>query len=233
MTGASPAPFSRSMIETSPSPSGDLDGLGVELSDDVVEIDLLLVVLDDRFVDRGFARDRDRDVEAGAELEIVDRVDVRRIGHGHDERRAGAVHRNELMAFRELRGNERDDVGADLPLAQVDRRDGVLLRQEGGELLLLDDAELGEAVTETRARLLLIFLGFLQLLERDQIFANEKLTQSGHARLRVIKERLDESVEMQGQFRVAPSDRNRQSTLARGRGRPYVSGCRNGRRSAC
>ena len=56
------------------------------------------------------------------------------------------------------------------------------LRQEVGELVLLDDAELGERGAEARAGPLLLFLRLAQLLEGDQLLADEQLTEpTGHA----------------------------------------------------
>ena len=43
---------------------------------------------------------------------------------------------------------EREDVGVDLEVGEVDARDAVLLGQEGRELVLVDVAELRELVAE-------------------------------------------------------------------------------------
>ena len=194
MTGASPDAFSRSTTLTSSSSPPSSTGVGVDVAEHVVVADLLLVVARDRFVDRDLGGDHDLDVEAGAELQIVDRVDVRRIGHRHDQRRAGAIDRQELMALGELRRNELEDVGRDLEVGEVDRRDAILLRKEVGQLLLIEDAELGQAVAQPCTGFTLLFLRFLQLRERDQILADQQLTQSTHSHSRDADRHTDQSV---------------------------------------
>ena len=83
---------------------------------------------------------------------------------------------------RDLLGDQLDDLGVDLEVLQVDRRDAVLLGEEVGELGLLDEAELGQVVPEAAARLLLLVLRLLQLLQRDQVLADQQLTEtSSHA----------------------------------------------------
>src|SRR2546428_378562 len=59
------------------------------------------------------------------------------------------------------------------PFLQVDGVDAVLFRQEVGELRLLDEAELREVVTDPAAGLLLLVLRLLQLLQRDEVFADQ------------------------------------------------------------
>ena len=49
-------------------------------------------------------------------------------------------------------GDQRDHLGLDVELGQVDGRDAVLPRQELGEVLLLDRAHLDEAVAQPLAR---------------------------------------------------------------------------------
>ena len=76
-----------------------------------------------------------------------------------------------------------DDLRIDLEILQVDRRDAVLLAEEVGELVLLDGAHLDERRANAGAVSLLLFLGFAELLDRDQILSDEQFTQTagGHA----------------------------------------------------
>src|SRR5262249_33719570 len=63
----------------------------------------------------------------------------------------------------------------------VDGGDAVLLRQEVGELLLGDGALLHQERADAAAALLLLFLGLLQLLQRDQVLADKEFTEpTGH-----------------------------------------------------
>src|SRR5439155_7120987 len=136
---------------------------------------LLRVVLLQRLLDGLLAGDDDLDVVAGEELDVVDGVDVRRVAHRQDQRGAGAVHRNALVLLRHVLGHQPDDLGVDVEFLQVDGGDAVLLGEEVRELGLLDEAELGEVVADAAARLLLLLLGLLKLLEGDQVFADEQL----------------------------------------------------------
>ena len=148
----------------------------------VVRGALLGVVLLERLLDGLLAGDDDLDVVAGEELDVVDGVDVRRVAHRHDQRGAGAVHRDALVLLRHFLGDELHHLGVDVEFLQVDRGNAVLLGEEVGELGLLDEAELGEVVADPAARLLLLVLRFLQLLQRDQVLADQQLAEtSSHA----------------------------------------------------
>ena len=48
--------------------------------------------------------------------------------------------------------------------------------------VFVEDAELGEAVAEACTGLALLFLRLLQLRERDQVLADQQLSQSTHSR---------------------------------------------------
>src|SRR4051812_19875303 len=125
--------------------------------------------------------DNDFDVVAGEELDVVDGVDVRRVAHRQDEGVARAVHRNALVLLGHVPGDELHHLRVDVEFLQVDRRNAVLLREEAGELRLLDEAELGQVVADAAASLLLLFLCLLKLLKRNQVFAYEQLTKpTGH-----------------------------------------------------
>ena len=73
----------------------------------------------------------------------------------------------------------------------------------------LEDAQLGEAVAEARAGLALLFLRLLQLLERDQVFAYEQLTESAHFIVCSVRSLIGTlleafSLEMHTQIRALP-----------------------------
>src|SRR5262249_32773554 len=106
----------------------------------------------------------------------------RRIRHRHDERGAGARDRDDLVLFADLAADELDDVGLDLVLVEVDRRQPVLRREEARDLAVRDVSELRERVAEVLAGLFLLFLRRTKLLQADQLFTDEELTESfrGH-----------------------------------------------------
>ena len=84
------------------------------------------------------------------------------------------------MFARHVLGDESDHVALDVELAEVDRRDAVLLGEELRQVLFLDDAELDQAVAEALTRLLGRVLGLLQLIGGDELLADEELAKSTH-----------------------------------------------------
>ena len=121
---------------------------------------------------------------AGHELDVVHREDVGRIRHRDRERAAGAAERNDLVLARGLGGNQLDDGGVDLELREVDGRDAVLLAEEGGDLLVLDEPHLDEVVAELSPVGLLLVQGLLQLLGGDQFLLEEEFANAdGHETL--------------------------------------------------
>ena len=71
--------------------------------------------------------------------------------------------------------------GIDLELGQVDRGDAVLLAEQGGDLLVLDESELDEIEPELAAVGFLIVQRLLQLGRRDALFFEQKLANAnGH-----------------------------------------------------
>ena len=158
--------------------AGELDLLLVEARHHLVVGGAGVVVLLDRVVDRGLARDDRLDVVAGQELQVVDGVEVRRVGHRDDERVAGARDGDDLVPLARLLRDELQDLGVDLVLLEVDRRDAVLLAEEARDLVVGDVAELGERVAEVLPGLLLLVLRVPQLRERDELLADEELAQA-------------------------------------------------------
>ena len=134
---------------------------------------LLRVVLLQRLLDGLLAGDDDLDVVAGEELDVVDGVDVGGVAHRQDQRGAGAVDRNALVLLGDFLGDEFHHLAVDVEFFQVDGRNAVLLRKKIGELGLFDEAELREVVTDPAAGLLLLVLRLLQLLQRDEVFADQ------------------------------------------------------------
>ena len=141
-----------------------------------------VVVALDRRCDRGLAGDDRLDVVAGQELDVVDGVQVRRVGHRDDQRRARARDRNDPVLVADLAGDELDHFRIDLVLVEIDRGHAVLRRKEIRDLAVGDVAELRERVAEVLARALLLVLRFPELLQADELLANEELTEAilGH-----------------------------------------------------
>ncbi len=164
--------------------AGELDLGLVETGHDLVVRGPRVVVLLDRRVDRGLARDDRLDVVAGEKLQVVDRVEVRRVGHRDDERVARSRDREHLVPLARLLGHELEHVGIDLVLFEVDGGDAVLLAEKAGDLVVADVPELRERVAEVVARLLLLVLRVPKLRKGDELLADEELSQPvvvGHA----------------------------------------------------
>src|ERR1700730_7436753 len=144
----------------------------------VVRGTALGVVLLQALLDRLLGGDHHLDVVAGEELDVVDGVDVGGVAHRQDQRGAGAVDRDALVLLGHVLRNELDHLEVDVELFEIDRGDAVLLGEEARELALLDETELGEVVADAAARLLLLVLGLLQLLQRDEILADQQFTET-------------------------------------------------------
>ena len=78
-------------------------------------------VLRDGLTDRGVGRHDGLDVQARAELDVVHREDVGRIRHRERERVAGARDRNDVVLGGRFAGNQADEGGIELEVAQIDR----------------------------------------------------------------------------------------------------------------
>ena len=71
--------------------------------------------------------------------------------------------------------------GVDVELGEVDRRDAVLLAEERGDLLVLDEAQLDQVEAELPPIGLLMVQGLLQLLGRDALLLQQELANTdGH-----------------------------------------------------
>jgi len=64
------------------------------------------------------------------------------------ERRAGAIHRDHEVLLRDLRRDQLDHRLVDLEVPEIDERDAVLLREELGDLVFLDEPELHQIEAE-------------------------------------------------------------------------------------
>ena len=134
----------------------DLDLVELEIAEHLLVRRELLgllggVVALDRGLDRGVGADDRLDVQARHELDVVDRVDVRRVGHRDDQAVARLLHRDQHVLLCDLAWDESDDRGVDLEVVERDRWHSVLFGEKVRQLGLLKDAELGEAVGQALA----------------------------------------------------------------------------------
>ena len=83
--------------------------------------------------------------------------------------------------LRGLGRDQLDDRRVDLELREVDRRNAVLLAEERGDLLVLDEAQLDEVVAELAPVGLLMVQGLLELLGGDPLLLEEEFANAdGH-----------------------------------------------------
>ena len=140
------------------------------------------VVARDRVGDRRLRRDDRLDVVARHELDVVHGEHVGRVGHRDRQRRAGAAERDDLVLLRGLGRDQLDDRGIDLELRQIDRGHAVLLGEQSGDLLVLDEAELDEIEAELAAVGLLIVQRLLQLGRSDALLLQQQLADADRHR---------------------------------------------------
>ena len=100
---------------------------------------------------------------------------LRRVGGRQDQRRAGPVHRDHGVLDRDLLGDQLDHGGLDLELVEIDRGHAVLLGDEVGELVLVQEAELGDLRAEPAALGAGLLARLAQLLRAEEVLLDEKL----------------------------------------------------------
>src|SRR5262249_3417897 len=94
---------------------------------------------------------------------------------------ARTAQRDDLVLAGGLGRNELDDREVDLEAGEVDGRDAVLLAEERGDLLVLDEPHLDEVVAELPSVGLLLTQRLLKLLRGDQFLLEEKFADAdGH-----------------------------------------------------
>ena len=98
---------------------------------------------------------------------------------------------NEVLGCK-IRRNERQDLRVDVHLAQIDGRDAVLLPRDARQVVLGDEIQIHQAVSEAHTGLLLLRPGSLQILWRDEPFLEQSLhdlTFAGRQSVRLERDR--------------------------------------------
>ena len=147
------------------------------------------VIALDGLEDGGFGGDDRFDVVARHELDVVHGEHVGRIRDRNRQRRAGAAERDDLVLLDRLGGNELDDGGVDLELRQVDRGHAVLLAEQIGDFLVLDEPEADQIQADLAAVRLLMVQRLLQLGRRDALFLEQQLADTNGHRVRPCEDR--------------------------------------------
>jgi hypothetical protein len=117
------------------------------------------------------------DVEAGHELDVVHGEDVGGIDHGDGERCAHTAERQNLVALGGLERNQLNDGRVDLEIGKIDGGHAVLARQEVGDILIGEEAELHQSRGEAAASVFLELRRLFQLLCGNDLFFDEQVAQ--------------------------------------------------------
>src|SRR5581483_2715072 len=138
----------------------------------------LAVCLLDSFRNRAFRRYHRLDVEAGHELDIVHGEHIGRIGHGDGERCAHTAERQDLVAPRGICRDQLHNCRIYFKIGKVDGRNAVLFRKEIRYILIAEETELNESSAQAAVGFLLQLDGLAQLLRRDDLLFDKKITQT-------------------------------------------------------
>ncbi|MDF2694966.1 MAG: hypothetical protein K0S65_3349, partial [Labilithrix sp.] len=98
---------------------------------------------------------------------------------------AGARDRDDPVLLALLLRDELQDLGVNLVLVEIDRGDTVLLGEEVRDLLVADEPEPGQRVSQVLTRTILLVLSLPELRERDQLLSNEQLAEPVGVRHRI------------------------------------------------
>ena len=188
-TGASSADSFSSKTSTlapsSPSSTtSTLDEVRLHVRQDAGDgLGLRLVVPVDRLLDRGLRGDQRQDLQVRHERDVVQGEHVGRIGHREGERVAHPPDRDHLVLPRDGRRHELQDVRIDVELAERDRGDAVLSRQESDELIVVDEVQPDENRAELLGRALLLRERLLELLGGEEAVRDEEVPETAVDRL--------------------------------------------------
>jgi hypothetical protein len=136
-----------------------------------------VVVALDRRLDERRGRDRHLHVVAGEELDLVDRDEVRGVGHRDRKRRAHEPDRDEVVLHHQRLRDDVQDLARDVERERVHDRQAVLALEIGEELLFAHVAELDEVGGEGPALLALLLERAGKLLGGDVAALLEEVAQ--------------------------------------------------------
>ena len=117
-------------------------------STDSVSVDGAAIILIDRLDDRFLGRQRDLDLPIEHEPQLVDRLEVHRIMHDHTDDPTLLREGHDDVFAGERFGNELDDRGGDLDLAELDERQAVLFGLGLHDVVGVGVAQLDEGVLD-------------------------------------------------------------------------------------
>ena len=154
--------------------------LGVnDVLDDLVHRVVDVVVALDRLVDLQGPGQHRLDEHAGVEAQVLERGDVERIGHGHDQRRAALdLDRHGDVLLRHVLLDQRQNCLVDHHVVQVHQREPKLLLEVLEHDLLCDGAEPDERRPEKLSGATLFGDRVGELLRRDQLLVEQNIAQT-------------------------------------------------------
>ena len=142
------------------------------------DLDVVAIGAADRVHEVARVRHRQLELEAEHEVEVVGGDDVRRVGHGDEDRRiVEEAHRERDEAARELLGEQHGRRRVDLELCEVDEREARLIGERLGDGARGRPAALDEHLAEPAAAQAHVFQCELELLRADHAGLEQERTE--------------------------------------------------------
>ena len=131
----------------------------------------------DRLLDVGGGRHHRLHVAVRDRADVVERVDVGRVGHRDEELAVAFPDRDRPVAARERVRQQHRGRRVDLVVGQVDELQPDLLGQGADQVGLLDHPEIDQDAAERLGGLAMLLEGLLQLRSRDQTLFDQDLSE--------------------------------------------------------
>ncbi len=131
----------------------------------------------DRLADLGLGRDDHVHLEPGALLDLVDRDEVERVGHGHGDRVRDLEERKDVVLAGDALRNELDDLGLERVGRDVHDGNAELILVVVEDRLLRDQLQLQEDVAKSGAGSTLLFQGAREPLGGEVSLLHQALSE--------------------------------------------------------
>ena len=130
-----------------------------------------------RPIDRSLGRDAGVPLQPGREPQLIQRRNIHRIAHRHDQTTIANIDRQHIVAPRHLSRHHRDDLTVDDDLAQIEQIESTLIGDHLGQLRVADHAEIDEHAPQHAAAITLNRQGALELSRLNQPLLDQNLAQ--------------------------------------------------------
>ncbi len=151
--------------------------VGRGLLDHVVELGVHRGELADRLFDVARRRHHRLDVPVRDRADVVERVDVRRVGHRHQQLVVAHRDRDRAVALRKRLWEQRRRHRVDLEVGEVDELQAHLLGEGAHEVGFLDEALVDQDPAQCLRRLLVLVERLVELFLREEPLLDQDLTE--------------------------------------------------------